>query len=102
MLSGFFNKPFEIPDFSQIKIDPSVLNEYCGVYSSTQLPIKVTITVNNGGLVGQGTGQSSFTLDAVSENIFRNIAVGIVLEFDPLNNSITLKQAGHNFLLKRE
>ena len=102
MLSGFFNKPFEIPDFSQIKIDPSVLNEYCGVYSSTQLPIKVTITVNNGGLVGQGTGQSSFTLDAVSENIFRNIAVGIVLEFDSLNNSMTLKQAGQNFLMKRE
>ena len=91
-----------MPDFSQVKVDSSILNGYCGVYSSSQLPIKITITVNDGNLVGQGTGQPAFAVDVVSENIFRNIAAGIVLEFDSLNHTMLLKQAGYNFLMNRE
>ncbi len=38
------------------------LDKYLGIYSSKQLPIKITITKNNLNLIAQATGQNALTL----------------------------------------
>ncbi len=96
-LSAFYGKPFEIPSFKTIQITPEELEKYIGVYSSEHIPLKMTITQNNGTLYGQATGQSAFPLDAKEQDIFEFSAAGLQLEFQPIKNSMTLKQGGGSF-----
>jgi len=55
VLSAVFNKPFDIPEFKTYVVSPEELEKYLGVYSSTQIPIKTTVSRENNTLVAQGT-----------------------------------------------
>ena len=62
----------------------------------------LTVAVKDGQLTGQGTGQPSFPLNALSDNEFEFKPAGIVIHFDVDNNKLTLRQKGMNFeLLKK-
>jgi len=102
VLSICFNKDYTIPTFKTISIKTEDLDKYLGVYSSTQLPIKITITKDNAILIAQGTGQPSFRLDAVENDKFKFDPAGIMLEFNPIKNQMTLKQGGGIFLFTKE
>jgi CubicO group peptidase (beta-lactamase class C family) len=102
VLSTAFNVPYEIPSFKQLTLSAEELAQYTGVYSSPQLPIKVTVMQDGEGLQAQATGQSSFPLEASGAHVFRFDAAGIVLEFDPPANTMTLKQGGGVFVMTRE
>jgi CubicO group peptidase (beta-lactamase class C family) len=105
VLSICFNKDYMIPTFDSkpaITLTSEELEKYLGTYSSTQLPLKITITKNDGLLVAQATGQASFPLDAIEKDIFRFEQAGIVLEFNPDKNEMTLKQGGGIFLFTKE
>lgn len=78
------------------------LDKYLGTYSSKQLPIKITITKNNLNLIAQATGQSALTLQATEKNIFIYADEGIILEFNPADKKMTLKQSGQKFDFQRE
>lgn len=102
ILSGIYNIPFEIPTFEVIHLTSSDLDKYLGVYSSQQLPIKITITKRDKTLVAQGTGQPSFDLTASAENTFRFDQGGIIMVFDPKPGTMILKQGGGSFMMKKE
>ncbi len=103
-LSCYYNKPYELPSFDAISVVPEDLDKYLGVYSSTQLPLKITITKNTDstGLMAQATGQPSFHLEATDSDVFSFNQAGIVLEFEPSKNQMTLKQAGATFLYSKD
>ncbi len=73
-----------------------------GVYSSTQLPLKITISKDHANLVAQATGQPSFPLEAKDIDVFTFDSAGIVMEFNPGKNEMTLKQAGKVFVFTKE
>jgi len=102
VLSAVYNKPFEIPEFTTIDITDEELDKYLGVYSSKQLPLKMTITKANGKLFGQGTGQPSFPLEATEKDKFEFKQAGVILEFTPSNKTMILKQGGGVFIFERE
>ncbi len=102
ILSAVYNKPFEIPKFTTIELTDEDLEKYLGVYSSKQLPLKMTITKVNNQLFGQGTGQPSFPLEAVDKDKFEFKQAGVVLEFNPNNKTMVLKQGGGVFNFERE
>jgi CubicO group peptidase (beta-lactamase class C family) len=102
VLSAAYDKPFEIPEFTTLDIADKELDKYLGVYSSLQLPLKLTITKNNGLLSAQLTGQPSFPLEATAKDKFEFKQAGVVFEFNPSDKSTTLKQRGMEFLFKRE
>lgn len=76
------------------------LDKYLGVYSSKQLPIKIVITKNNLNLIAQATGQHALTLQATNKDEFTYSDEGIILEFNPLDMTLLLKQSGqiYNFV----
>ncbi len=76
------------------------LDKYLGIYSSKQLPIKVSITKNNLNLVAQATGQNALTLQATKKDEFGYLDDGIILEFNPIDRTMILKQSGqiYNFI----
>lgn len=102
VLSAVFGKDFDIPDFIAFKVDAGTLEKYVGVYASTQIPLKITITRNNETLVAQATGQSAFPLEATAADKFKFDQAGVVMEFNAAENSMVLKQGGGVFNYKKE
>lgn len=102
VLSIVHNKPYQIPDFKKVNLKAEDLVKHTGVYSSTQLPLKITISNKENVLVAQATGQSSFEMEAVDINTFRFDIAGIVIKFDTLKNQLTLLQGGKTYLFTKE
>jgi CubicO group peptidase (beta-lactamase class C family) len=99
VLSAAYNKPFDIPEFKTYELTDKDLDKYLGIYSSEQLPLKMTITKNNGELFAQATGQSAFPLEATEKNKFQYLEAGVILEFNPGKKTMVLKQGGvYNFV----
>ena len=101
-LGAFFNKPFDIPSFKEIALNPEELDPYLGVYASPSFPMKITITKKENILVAQATGQGPLELKATGKNIFEFAQAGIVLEFNPTTKQMVLKQGGGKYLLTKE
>ena len=78
------------------------MDKYLGEYSSTDFPLKITITKENLKLFAQATGQSSFPLDATEKDKFEFLAAGIKLEFNPTENQMILNQGGRKFTLAKK
>lgn len=102
VLSAINGMPYEIPDFKTVYVEPTALDQYLGVYSSSQLPLKITITRDHDTLMGQATGQSAFPLEAAGGDKFRFDQAGIVMEFNPAEKTMILIQGGGRFLYKME
>jgi CubicO group peptidase (beta-lactamase class C family) len=102
VLSAVFGMPFDVPQFKAYEVTAEDLDQYLGVYSSPQFPLKITITKDNNTLIAQATGQPSFPLEASGKDKFEFIPAGLVLEFNPAESSMILKQRGAQFTLTKE
>jgi D-alanyl-D-alanine carboxypeptidase len=102
VLSAIFGKPYSIPEFRTVDVSAEDLDNYVGVYSSAQFPLKITITKDNDSLFAQATGQSAFPLEATEKDTFKFDRAGIVLEFNPTEKTMLLKQGGGQFNFKKE
>ena len=102
-LSIYFGKDYALPDFKPaLELKSEELDPYLGVYSSPTFPLKVTITKNGNKLVGQATGQPSFTLDAYEINKFKFDQASLQLEFKPGESKMILRQGGGEYVLTKE
>jgi D-alanyl-D-alanine carboxypeptidase len=102
ILSICFDKQYSFPTFKTIALKTEDLDKYLGVYSSTQVPIKITITKDNTALIGQGEGQPPFPLEPTEMDKFKFDPAGVKMEFNPAKNEMTLKQGGGSFLFIKE
>jgi CubicO group peptidase (beta-lactamase class C family) len=102
VLDIYWNKPFEIPTFETVAVSPEVLDKYVGVYSSPEVPFKLTITRDKSTLVAQPTGQPASSLEAIAENKFKLESRGVVLEFDAAKTQLTFKRNGRDVLFTKE
>jgi len=102
VLSAIFNKPYEIPEFKNINLTSEELDSYVGIYSSAQLPLKITVTKTNLSLTAQATGQPAFPLEASGKGVFKFDQAGIVMEFNPTEKKMVLKQGGAQFLFTKD
>ena len=101
-LSSYFNKPFKLPTFEKIEISVEILQSYVGTYVSSQIPIKIEITNDGDKLFAQATGQSALPLETIDTTTFKFEPAGIKLEFKADKKEMILKQAGKEFLFKKE
>ena len=102
LLRAAYNKSYEIPTFKTFEVTSEELDKYLGIYSSTQMPLKITITKNDKTLIAQATGQSSFALEATEPNKFKFDLAGVVLQFNPSEKTMILKQGGGTFNFTKE
>lgn len=98
----YWNKPFEIPTFETVAVSPEVLDKYVGIYSSPEVPFKLTISRDQSTLVAQPTGQSAFPLEAIAQDKFKLESRGVVLEFDAAKTQLTFKRGGRDVLFSKE
>ncbi len=101
-LSVAFNKPYVIPNFKEIALTTTDLDQYLGTYSTDKMPLKITITKKDTVLYAQATGQSAFPLVAAEPHVFTFSAAGITLTFDVDKNQMTLKQGAGLYVMSKE
>ena len=76
-----YNQPYEMPELKQsVNIDTVVLRQYVGEYELTPA-IKITVTLVDGRLKAQVTGQAAYDIFASKENLFFYKIVDAQLEF---------------------
>ena len=103
ILSDVFHKSFDLPVFKKaLEAKPEELQVYAGVYTATGLPIKLTISIKEGMLTGQGTGQPAFPLTRTGAHQFSFDPAGIVLEVVPSKKQMVLIQMGTRFVMTKE
>lgn len=102
VLSAAYNKPYEIPDYTAHQHSRNELEQYSGLYSSAQVPLKIRVTRKENGLTAQATGQSAFDLQATAKNTFQFDAAGIKMVFNVADKQMILYQGGGKFLFTKE
>lgn len=102
ILSIYFGRPFEVPDFEAMKKTDPELEKYLGLYTSKQIPLKITIKNKGKQLFGQASGQSEFPLTQIGEHTFKFDAAGVEMVFDPEKNGMIMKQNGKEFSYIKE
>ena len=102
VLSAVYNEPYDLPEFNTVELTSEDLDKYLGVYSSSEIPVNITITKQDITLIAQATGQSSFPLEATGKDEFKFNAAGVVMEFNPTDHSFVLKQGGGAFTFRKD
>lgn len=87
----YWNKPFEIPSFDVLKLSPEILDQYVGVYTAPDAPVRWTITRKDSTLFIHQGNESSIPLEATTENKF-TITTGVTVEFDAAKKQMTIKR----------
>lgn len=102
VLSAVYNKPFDIPEFKTYENSSEDLGQYLGTYTSAQIPIKLTISKEEKTLIAQAAGQAPLVFAAIEKDKFKFDKAGIVLEFNPAEKIMIMKQGGAEFTFTRE
>lgn len=102
VLSIYFNKPYQVPDFKVVAVPENILQSYVGTYASAAMPLKITVTLKGKNLFAQATGQGEFPLSARNETTFEFTQAGIVMTFDATKKEMILKQGGGSYNFKKE
>jgi hypothetical protein len=103
VLSIYYGNEYAIPAFAPVlDIPKEELEKFTGTYSKEGFPLKISIFVEDDVLMGQGTGQPSFPLEAYEPNKFQFVPAGLKIEFSPEENKLDLMQGGNIYELTRE
>ena len=100
LIKAMFQEPFELPKFMVLTSDQ--LDKYLGVYSSSQFPLKITITKKGALLKAKATGQGEITLEPAEKDVFTFDAANIRIKFNVSKNEMTLKQGPSEYVLTKE
>jgi CubicO group peptidase (beta-lactamase class C family) len=102
VLSAVFDKPFDIPSFTSFEVSTEELDQYVGTYSTTSLPVKISVRREGKLLLAQVTGQPSFPLEPTAKHKFEFNQAGVKMEFDPEKKSMILLQGAGKYVFKKE
>lgn len=98
----YYDKPFQIPTFEAIAVSADVLDQYVGIYSTPDAPVKLTITRKGATLFFQPPGESAgAALEATAQDKFK-IEGAIVIEFDTTKKQMIIKRAGGQRVFTKE
>lgn len=97
-----FNQEYKIPTFNAISIENSVLEKYCGNYSTSAMPLKFNISLKDNTLFARATGQEAILLEPIEINKFQVQELNAFFEFDVEKKKMTFKQGEAKFLFDKE
>ena len=99
ILSLIYDTDYDYPKFgadATASVDtPEKFKTYIGDYTSSDIPLELTIFSQNQKLLAQGKGQASFVLEDVSKDEFQFPPAGIKIIFSP--NQLQLQQNGKTY-----
>ncbi len=102
ILDAYFKNDSSVGSKSLIELKTEDLDTYLGSYKGVSFPPKVIITKKENVLFAKATGQPLFELIAISKDVFKYDAMGIVFLFNTKKETVLVKFQGREHLLKRE
>jgi CubicO group peptidase (beta-lactamase class C family) len=102
LVNSLFNKYYDIPDFRVYEPKTKELNQYVGIYSSPEFPVKLTVTKLGKQLYVEATGDSKMSLQATAAGEFKYEPAGIKIKFIPEKQQLILTQQGKVSTLLKE
>lgn len=97
---ALFGKKVELPwDRKEATVDSKILERYVGSYQLE--PLKITLTLENGRLMLQATGQPKVAVYASSDTTFFLKVVEATFEMSPDGQTMTFQQNGRTLQGKR-
>jgi len=102
VLTALSGQAFSIPSFKEYELSSEDLDQYLGIYSSTQMPLKITISKDGGKLIAQASGQPSFPLQATEKDKFSFDQAGLRINFDPEKETLILLQGGGEYSFTKD
>src|SRR5690625_4157467 len=92
-----------IPTFDACQLTEADQEQYIGVYSSNEIPLKITVRKSDKGLSVQATGQPSLELHCEDEpHTFTYKMAELKMVLTTEEDSFRLVQGEENFLLVKE
>jgi D-alanyl-D-alanine carboxypeptidase len=101
-LNSRFGREWKLPDLTERVISEELMHKYTGTYTSTQIPLQLTVENVGGKVAIQLTGQPQSVLEATAAHTFELKAVGAVFIFDLDQSQVTLKQGPASILFKKK
>jgi D-alanyl-D-alanine carboxypeptidase len=98
----YYGKPFEIPAFETIAVNPEVLDQYVGVYSSPDAPRKWTITRDGETLFVQPGSEERRAVETTAPDKFQLFGGKVTFEFDAAKNQMILKRGGRMIVFTKD
>lgn len=109
VLSIYYGLDYEIPDLTQMPVElaQEYLVNYEGVFISPDIPLNITLKVDDSVLTAKATGQPVLGLTPYSASEFRFTPAGIVIVFENAGGLVDytrfeLQQGGGKFRFTRE
>ncbi len=103
VLSIYFGLDYDMPeDMEKIALPADLLNRYTGVYECPELPINITVFVEDDILWAQGSGQNALPLDAHDEYNFSFTPANIKMQFVSEKQQMILLQSGQRFVFTKK
>ena len=90
----------EIPSFETVEVNEDTLKTYVGVYKSPQMPLEITIDLQDGILKAQASGQQPFPLTPRPNQVFAFEPAGVEMHFSSTEDGepqFSFHQAGQSF-----
>jgi len=102
LVKYLLNKHFDIPIFTVYNPSSKELNQYLGKYSSETFPVKINVITSKKQLILEVDGNEPIPLKSFEKGKFQSEAAGIIIEFLPNQNEMSIKQDGKINILKRQ
>jgi len=102
-LNIYFGKEYTLPEFNPaIELKSEELDQYIGIYSGPDFPLKIIISKENNGLIVNITGQPEFPLIPYDLHKFEFKQANIKIEFIPTKNKMIFRQGSNEAELTKE
>lgn len=95
-----YNEPLK--SYKPINLKTEELDKYLGIYSTPDVPLKISITKKENILYSQATDQIAIPMDSYENNIFKFEPADIILTFNPEDESFELSQGGIKLIFRKE
>lgn len=103
MLDAYHGQEIEEPTFPEsIELSKEQMQPLVGDYSSETFPLDINISIKDGQLYAQATGQGAFPLTAYPDDKFEYIESGIEMRFDRDTEQFVLIQGGQGYAFTKE
>ncbi|MGO1584929.1 MAG: serine hydrolase domain-containing protein [Mesonia sp.] len=91
VLAIYFKDNYQLPQYEEeVILSMEILTSYEGVYGNDTFSLDISVTNDDGDLMAQATGQSSFKLTPTSKNTFVFKPAGIKITFK--NDILSIEQ----------
>lgn len=103
MLDAYHGKTVAEPEFDKpIELSKEQLEPLVGDYSSDTFPLDITLSIKDGQLYAQATGQGAFPLTAYPDDKFEYIEAGIEMRYDRDIDQFLLIQGGQGYAFTKQ